>query len=165
METLFLSFQKTARLKQKGGSMKLITRLCSVIVTVAMVAVFVGVPVAIAWEPTKTDRVCNSRGYRRRRRSNGATDGRHQRQAQARPRAFIVVNKSGGAGAEGSCTSRKRKPTPTRLSLRSPTCSRRRLPTGTPFNWKDLTPLARIALDHFILWVNAESPTRPPRST
>ena len=33
--------------------MKLITCLCSVIVTVAMVAVFVGVPVAIAWEPTK----------------------------------------------------------------------------------------------------------------
>ena len=30
--------------------------------------------------------------------------------------------------------------------------------TGVPFNWKDLTPLARLALDYFVLWVNAETP-------
>jgi putative tricarboxylic transport membrane protein len=29
--------------------------------------------------------------------------------------------------------------------------------TGVPFNWKDMTPLARLALDYFVLWVNAES--------
>jgi tripartite-type tricarboxylate transporter receptor subunit TctC len=27
-----------------------------------------------------------------------------------------------------------------------------------PFNWKDLTPISRLALDEFILWVNAETP-------
>ena len=32
------------------------------------------------------------------------------------------------------------------------------LHTGVPFNWKDLTPIARMALDEFILWVNAETP-------
>ena len=32
------------------------------------------------------------------------------------------------------------------------------LATGVPFNWKDLTPLARLALDYFVLWVNAEAP-------
>ena len=32
------------------------------------------------------------------------------------------------------------------------------LHTGVPFNWKDLTPVARLALDEFILWVNAETP-------
>ena len=32
------------------------------------------------------------------------------------------------------------------------------LATGVPFNWKDLTPVARIALDQFILWVNASTP-------
>jgi hypothetical protein len=32
------------------------------------------------------------------------------------------------------------------------------LATGTPFTWKDLTPLARLALDEFILWVHAETP-------
>ena len=32
------------------------------------------------------------------------------------------------------------------------------LATGVPFNWKDLTPVSMLALDEFILWVNAESP-------
>jgi tripartite-type tricarboxylate transporter receptor subunit TctC len=32
------------------------------------------------------------------------------------------------------------------------------LATGTPFNWRDFTPVARMALDRFILWVNAETP-------
>ena len=30
--------------------------------------------------------------------------------------------------------------------------------TGIPFNWKDLTPVAMLALDEFVLWVNAEKP-------
>ncbi len=32
------------------------------------------------------------------------------------------------------------------------------LATGIPFNWKDLTPVAMMALDEFILWVNADKP-------
>jgi tripartite-type tricarboxylate transporter receptor subunit TctC len=27
-----------------------------------------------------------------------------------------------------------------------------------PFNWRDLTPVSRLALDQFVLWVNAETP-------
>jgi len=32
------------------------------------------------------------------------------------------------------------------------------LATGVPFNWKDLTPVSMMALDQFVLWVNAETP-------
>ena len=32
------------------------------------------------------------------------------------------------------------------------------LATGTPFSWRDFTPLARMALDRFVLWVNEEAP-------
>ena len=32
------------------------------------------------------------------------------------------------------------------------------LATGVPFNWKDLTPVAMLALDQFVLWVNADTP-------
>src|SRR4030081_1809168 len=32
------------------------------------------------------------------------------------------------------------------------------LATGIPFNWKDMTPVAMLALDEFVLWVNAEKP-------
>jgi tripartite-type tricarboxylate transporter receptor subunit TctC len=30
--------------------------------------------------------------------------------------------------------------------------------TGVPFNWKDMTPVSMMALDQFVLWVNAETP-------
>ena len=30
--------------------------------------------------------------------------------------------------------------------------------TGVPFSWKDLTPVAMLALDEFVLWVNADTP-------
>ena len=32
------------------------------------------------------------------------------------------------------------------------------LATGIPVNWKDLTPVAMMALDEFVLWVNADKP-------
>ena len=32
------------------------------------------------------------------------------------------------------------------------------LATGVPFNWQDLTPVKMMALDEFVLWVNAETP-------
>ena len=32
------------------------------------------------------------------------------------------------------------------------------LATGVPFNWRDLTPVQMLALDNFVLWVNAEAP-------
>ena len=30
--------------------------------------------------------------------------------------------------------------------------------TGVPFNWRDMTPVSMMALDNFVLWVNAETP-------
>src|SRR3546814_18196304 len=32
------------------------------------------------------------------------------------------------------------------------------LATGIPFNWDQTTPVAMLALDEFVLWVNADSP-------
>jgi tripartite-type tricarboxylate transporter receptor subunit TctC len=32
------------------------------------------------------------------------------------------------------------------------------LATGVPFSWKDLTPIARLALDYFVLWVPGDAP-------
>ncbi|MBI1993305.1 MAG: tripartite tricarboxylate transporter substrate binding protein, partial [Deltaproteobacteria bacterium] len=70
------------------------------------------------------------------------------------PQPFIPINKSGGAGAEGFTYVKGKKGIIITLSNLFTTP----LATGVPFNWKDLTPLARLALDEFILWVNAETP-------
>ncbi len=76
------------------------------------------------------------------------------------PTPFIVVNKSGGAGAEGFMYVKGKKGDPNMVIITLSNLFTTPLATGVPFNWKDLTPLARLALDYFVLWVNAETPYR-----
>jgi putative tricarboxylic transport membrane protein len=73
------------------------------------------------------------------------------------PRPMIVVNKSGGAGAEGFLHVKGKKGDAHTLIITLSNLFTTPLHTGLPFNWKDLTPVARMALDEFILWVNAET--------
>jgi len=74
------------------------------------------------------------------------------------PRPIIVVNKSGGAGAEGFLYVKGKKGDAHTLIITLSNLFTTPLHTGVPFSWKDLTPIARLALDEFILWVNAETP-------
>jgi putative tricarboxylic transport membrane protein len=74
------------------------------------------------------------------------------------PQPFIAVNKSGGAGAEGFLYVKNKRADPHVIVITLSNLFTTPLATGTPFNWKDLTPLARLALDEFILWVHAETP-------
>src|SRR5213596_3814901 len=74
------------------------------------------------------------------------------------PRPIIVVNKSGGAGAEGFLYVKEKKGDAHTMIITLSNLFTTPLHTGVPFNWKDLTPLARMALDQFILWVNADTP-------
>ena len=74
------------------------------------------------------------------------------------PKPFIVINKSGGAGAEGFMYVKGKKGDPYVIVITLSNLFTTPLATGVPFNWRDLTPLSRLALDYFVLWVNAESP-------
>src|SRR6202162_5677818 len=74
------------------------------------------------------------------------------------PRPLIAVNKSGGAGAEGFLEVKGKKGDAHTIIITLSNLFTTPLHTGVPFNWKDLTPIARMALDEFILWVNAETP-------
>ena len=79
------------------------------------------------------------------------------------PRPIIAVNKSGGAGAEGFLHVKGKKGDAHTIVITLSNLFTTPLHTGIPFNWKDLTPVARIALDEFILWVNAETPYKTAR--
>jgi putative tricarboxylic transport membrane protein len=70
---------------------------------------------------------------------------------------LIVVNKSGGAGAEGFLDVKNAKGDPHKIIITLSNLFTTPLATGVPFNWKDLTPVAMLALDEFVLWVNSES--------
>ena len=74
------------------------------------------------------------------------------------PRPIIVVNKSGGAGAEGFLHVKEKKGDGHTIIITLSNLFTTPLATGTPFNWRDFTPVARMALDRFILWVNSETP-------
>ncbi len=69
-----------------------------------------------------------------------------------------MVNKSGGAGAEGFLEVKGAKGQPHTIIITLSNLFTTPLGTGVPFNWKDLTPVQMLALDQFILWVNASSP-------
>jgi putative tricarboxylic transport membrane protein len=74
------------------------------------------------------------------------------------PRPIVVVNKSGGAGAEGFLHVKGKKGDAHTIIITLSNLFTTPLHTGVPFNWKDMTPIARLALDQFILWVNADTP-------
>jgi len=74
------------------------------------------------------------------------------------PQPLIAVNKAGGAGAEGFLYVKEKKGDPHTIIITLSNLFTTPLAQGTPFNWRDLTPVARMALDRFILWVNAETP-------
>ncbi len=72
--------------------------------------------------------------------------------------SLIPVNKSGGAGAEGFLAVKDSKGDPHKVIITLSNLFTTPLATGVPFSYKDLTPVAMLALDQFVLWVNAESP-------
>src|SRR5262249_15279156 len=119
-------------------------------------------PVA-AWEPTKPIEFVTPAG------TGGGADQMARLIAgiaekhKLSPRPFVVVNKSGGAGAEGFLHVKGKKGDAHTIIITLSNLFTTPLHTGIPFNWKDLTPVARLALDQFILWVNAETPYKTAR--
>ena len=71
---------------------------------------------------------------------------------------LVVVNKSGGAGAEGFLDVKNAKGDPHKIVITLSNLFTTPLATGVPFNWRDMTPVSMMALDNFVLWVNAEKP-------
>ena len=71
---------------------------------------------------------------------------------------MIVVNKSGGAGAEGFLEIKGAKGDPHKIVITLSNLFTTPMATGVPFNWKDMTPVSMLALDQFVLWVNADTP-------
>jgi putative tricarboxylic transport membrane protein len=113
---------------------------------------------AFAWEPTKTVEFIVPAG------TGGGADqmARFIQSVVAKnnlmKQGMVVVNKGGGAGAEGFLDVKNAKGDPHKIVITLSNLFTTPLATGVPFNWKDLTPVRMMALDQFVLWVNAETP-------
>jgi putative tricarboxylic transport membrane protein len=77
---------------------------------------------------------------------------------------LVVVNKSGGAGAEGFLLVKGAQGDPHKIVITLSNLFTTPLATAVPFNWRDLTPVSMLALDQFILWVNEESPHKTAKA-
>jgi putative tricarboxylic transport membrane protein len=137
--------------------MKRTLRLAGWLIAASLVPAFV-VGAQAAWEPTKPIEFVIPAG------TGGGADQMARLVAglaekhKLSPRPIIVVNKSGGAGAEGFLHVKAKKGDAHTIIITLSNLFTTPLHTGVPFSWKDLTPVARLALDQFILWVNAETP-------
>jgi len=113
---------------------------------------------AHAWEPTKTVEFIVPAG------TGGGADqmarliqsiiAKHNLMKQS----MVVINKGGGAGAEGFLEVKGAKGDPHKIIITLSNLFTTPLATGVPFNWKDLTPVRMMALDQFVLWVPADAP-------
>src|SRR6187455_1647494 len=133
------------------GVTPLVAALCVTVSAPALAA-------AAAWEPTKPIEFIIPAG------TGGGADQmarllqgivvKHNLMKQS----LVPINKSGGAGAEGFLDVKGSKGDPHKIVITLSNLFTTPLGTGTPFNWKDMTPVQMLALDQFVLWVNAESP-------
>jgi putative tricarboxylic transport membrane protein len=115
-------------------------------------------PSLAAWEPTRPVEIIVPAG------TGGGADqmarviqgiiSKHSLMKQP----IVVINKAGGAGGEGFLDVKGSRGNPHKLVITLSNLFTTPLGTGIPFNWKDLTPVAMMALDEFVLWVNAEKP-------
>jgi tripartite-type tricarboxylate transporter receptor subunit TctC len=71
---------------------------------------------------------------------------------------LVVLNKAGGAGGEGFLDLKASPGNPHKIIITLSNLFTTPLATGIPFNYRDLTPVAMLALDQFVLWVNASTP-------
>jgi tripartite-type tricarboxylate transporter receptor subunit TctC len=125
----------------------------------AMVILWPALPVAAqGWEPTKPVQFIIPAG------TGGGADqmARFIQGVAAKnnlmKQPIITVNKGGGAGAEGFLEIKKSAGDPHNIIITLSNLFTTPYATGVPFGWKDLTPVAMLALDQFVLWVPADTP-------
>jgi putative tricarboxylic transport membrane protein len=122
------------------------------------IALAPAVPAQAAWEPTRPVELIIPAG------TGGGADimartiqgivSKHNLMKQP----MLPINKSGGAGGEGFLDVKGSAGNPHKIIITLSNLFTTPLATGIPFNWKDLTPVAMLALDEFVLWVNADKP-------
>lgn len=111
-----------------------------------------------AWAPTKTVEIIVPAGT-----GGGADQMARMLQGiiqkhNLMPQPLVVINKAGGAGAEGFLDVKGSMRNPHKIIITLSNLFTTPLATGVPFKWQDMTPVAMLALDEFVLWVNAKAP-------
>src|SRR5919201_1556808 len=113
---------------------------------------------AFAWEPTKPVEIVVAAG------AGGASD-QMARMIQAAvqknslmKQAMVVSLKGGASGAEALVYMKSSEGDPHKFLIAYSLIYTLPLSARIPFDWRDLTPTALVALDQFVLWVHSGLP-------
>ncbi|MBN9448112.1 MAG: tripartite tricarboxylate transporter substrate binding protein [Bosea sp.] len=117
-----------------------------------------GIGPAAAWEPTKAIEIvvpfsAGGASDQMARTMQGIIQ-KHSLTSQP----VIVVNKPAAGGAEGMLDIQKSVGDAHKLITTSSGIFMTPMATKLPLNWQDYTPVAMMAQDSFVLWVNAKAP-------
>src|SRR6202171_2652044 len=126
--------------------------------TAALAAVIVSAPAFAAWEPTKPVEIVVAAG------AGGASD-QMARMMQAAiqknnlmKQPMVVSLKGGASGAEALMYMKSSEGDANKVLIAYSLIYMLPLSAKIPFNWRELTPVAVVALDQFVLWDNTTLP-------
>src|SRR5438094_9651158 len=123
-----------------------------------VLAVALSAAPAAAWEPTKPVEIVVAAG------AGGASDQMARMMQTAvqknnlMKQPMVVSLKGGASGAEALIYMKSSEGDPNKILIAYSLIYMLPLSAKIPFNWRDLTPVSIIALDEFVLWVNAQEP-------
>src|SRR5499427_1399184 len=125
---------------------------------VAVVSLVSVAPAMAAWEPTKPVEIVVAAG------AGGASD-QLARMMQAAiqknklmKQPMVVSLKGGASGAEALMYMKAGAGDPNRVLIAYSLIYMLPISARIPFNWRELTPVALVALDQFVLWNNTTLP-------
>src|SRR5512137_2807165 len=117
---------------------------------------------AAEWQPTKPVEIIVPAG------AGGASDQMARviqsiiTKYQLMKQPTIIQIKGGSSGAEGAMDVQESKGDPHKVLVAFSLIYTLPMATGLPLDWRKMNPVGMIALDEFLLWVNAESPYKTP---
>src|ERR1043165_1766863 len=129
----------------------------------ALAVSFIHVPAASAWEPTKSVEFIipagTGGGADQMARAVQGIVAKHNLMKQA----LLPINKAGGGRGRGLLGGEDAPGDPHKIIITLSNLFTTPIATAVPFNWRDLTPVQMLALDNFVLWVNAKTPYKTPK--
>lgn len=124
----------------------------------AVAALSITCPALAAWEPTRPIEIIVPF-------PPGGSSDQMARTMQAAiqknnliKQPIIILNKAAAAGGEAMLDIQKSAGDPHKLITTSSGIYMTPMATKLPVNWRDFTPIAMLAQDDFVLWVNSQKP-------
>lgn len=132
--------------------------VCAALASPFLAGAFLAGPAVAAWKPTKPIEFIATAG------PGGGTDNLARTvqsivtKYKLSDQPIIVVNKAGGSGAEGYIYTKSQPGDPHKVVIGTSNAWTQPMVAKIAYSYTDLTPIAALAQDEFLLWVKQDAP-------